>query len=165
MPEENITSPEKKISEVGAGQIEQAPATEQVAEKEKLPEQAPEKVAVQAGQVAAAPVQPSVPAPAVPPAPEKSQELIEIESILSEGLAPLYKELPENRKAEFKQKGEEAAQKIQGLLRAAKVKMHKIINVIINWLKMIPGVNKFFLEQESKIKTDKLLEYKKERGL
>jgi len=30
----------------------------------------------------------------------------------------------------------------------------------MNWLKLIPGVNKFFLEQEAKIKTDEVLKLK-----
>jgi len=30
----------------------------------------------------------------------------------------------------------------------------------LDWLKILPGVNKFFLEQEAKIKTDKILALK-----
>jgi len=34
-----------------------------------------------------------------------------------------------------------------------------IMELVYEWLRMIPKVNKFFLEQEAKIKTDKLLKY------
>ena len=39
--------------------------------------------------------------------------------------------------------------------------LFKIIDVIKKWLSIIPGINKFFLEQEAKIKTDKIMELKK----
>ena len=53
--------------------------------------------------------------------------------------------------------------KINELLSHAKVKVNKIIALIRDWLKLIPGINKFFLEQETKIKADNLLEYKAEK--
>jgi hypothetical protein len=37
------------------------------------------------------------------------------------------------------------------------VSTKKIFVLIRAWLKIIPGVNRFFLEQEAKIKTDKIL--------
>jgi hypothetical protein len=97
------------------------------------------------------------------PAPVKTEEQKKVESILSDGLAELYTELPENRREEFKQKGEEAASQIVILMQSAKVKVGKVVDLIKGWLSMIPGVNKFFLEQESKIKADRLLEYKKDQ--
>ena len=44
-----------------------------------------------------------------------------------------------------------------GLLGQVKVKIDQIVSVIRRWLMIIPGVNKFFIEQESKIKAQKLL--------
>ncbi|HMB26020.1 MAG TPA: hypothetical protein VKP03_01240 [Patescibacteria group bacterium] len=93
----------------------------------------------------------------------RAEELKDIEYILSEGLEDLYKSLPQNRREEFRQKGEKTAKAVQELLDKAKVKMSKVVKLITDWLKMIPGVNKFFLEQESKIKADKLLDYKKQK--
>ena len=49
------------------------------------------------------------------------------------------------------------------MLKAAKVQVDKVFDLIKNWLGLIPGVNKYFLRQESKIKTDKLLKLKKEK--
>jgi len=132
-------------------------SVEQAAEK-ALPDKAAETA-----RATAAPVIVTLPKVVSAPVPVKDPELVEIETILSEGLENLYKELPDNRRAEFKQKGEETASAIRALLSSAKVKVTKIVALIVKWLKMIPGVNKFFLEQESKIKADKLLEFKKEK--
>ncbi|MCD4705052.1 hypothetical protein K8R66_03170 [bacterium] len=82
----------------------------------------------------------------------------EVENIMEEGLEDLYINLPADKQLEFKIKGEETATNISKLLMKTKVKMKKIVNLIVDWLKIIPGVNKFFLKQSAKIKTDKLLE-------
>lgn len=81
----------------------------------------------------------------------------EIERALSNDLENLYFKMTPAQQIEFKAKGEEAARNIQILLQEVKIKVKKITNLIINWLKLIPGVNKYFLEQESKIKTDDIL--------
>ena len=60
----------------------------------------------------------------------------------------------------FKKKGEETAGKIKELLKSFKDKTKEIVKLIKSWLKMLPGVNKFFIEQEAKIKTDKILNIK-----
>ncbi|MFH1142503.1 MAG: hypothetical protein V1695_02210, partial [Candidatus Uhrbacteria bacterium] len=84
-------------------------------------------------------------------------------------LEDLYFQLPPNKQKEFKIKGEETAGLIKQMLYSTKVKGRKIVGWIKDWLKMIPGVNKFFLEQEAKIKTDQILllaeeEKKKQAG-
>jgi hypothetical protein len=91
---------------------------------------------------------------------EKTEEQIAIENIMSDGIAELYNELPENRRAEFKQKGELTAGKIELILNSAKVKFGKIVGLLKKWLSMLPGVNKYFLEQESKIKADQIVDLK-----
>ncbi len=88
---------------------------------------------------------------------EKSEVLKEIESILSEGMEESYQSLPDDLKKDFKQKGEETASKIEEIVNQARIMVHKIVDLIKNWLMIIPGVNKFFLEQETKIKTGKIL--------
>jgi hypothetical protein len=62
--------------------------------------------------------------------------------------------------ANFKKVGEETVVKINKLLLETKVKVNKIVALIRKWLKLIPGVNKFFLEQEVKIKADKIMRIK-----
>ncbi|PIS41984.1 MAG: hypothetical protein COT25_00160 [Candidatus Kerfeldbacteria bacterium CG08_land_8_20_14_0_20_42_7] len=87
----------------------------------------------------------------------KSEELIAIENILSEHLDSLYASLPDNQKPLFREKGEETAQKIDTLLKQAKVKVKQILELIITWLSIVPGINKFFIEQQAEIKMNKLI--------
>lgn len=99
--------------------------------------------------------------------PKKNKFEFEIEDVLQEDLQDLYLSMnPEQRKA-FKKKGEETISLIHQLVRAAHINTKKIFQLIRSWLHMIPGVNRFFLEQEAKIKTDKVLlvtEEEKRRG-
>ncbi|MCD4706040.1 hypothetical protein K8R61_03085, partial [bacterium] len=92
---------------------------------------------------------------------QKTADLVEIENILSQGMENIYDGLSPEKQSEFKKKGEETALKISLLLQKTKVKVKNIIKLIKDWLKIIPGINKFFLEQEAKIKADKLLNLKK----
>ena len=88
---------------------------------------------------------------------EKSGTLVKIEKILEEDLESFYFSMPPERQIMFKEKGEEAASKIEKMMEAGKSVARKILKLIRAWLKIIPGVNKFFLEQEAKIKTDKVV--------
>jgi len=93
----------------------------------------------------------------------KSQELVEIESILAENLDELYLQMTPQQQMAFKQQGEETANKVQKLLLEAKLKAREILNLIKDWLKLLPGINKFFLEQEAKIKTDRLINIREQK--
>ncbi len=84
----------------------------------------------------------------------------QIESILANGLADLYVKMPADKQQEFKLAGEQTARKINSLLDQAKIKIKEIIDLIRKWLLIIPGVNKFFLEQEAKIKADEIMRIK-----
>lgn len=79
-----------------------------------------------------------------------------VESILEEGLTEVYEELPERDRPAFKARGEEIADTIRVMMQTAKFSFKKVISLIREWLQMIPGVNRFFLEQEAKIKADQL---------
>ena len=85
---------------------------------------------------------------------------IRVEKILEEGLREAYEKMSPVAKQEFKIKGEETAEKIGQLLKKTHVQVKKIFALIFDWLKMIPGVNYFFLEQEAKIKADRILSLK-----
>lgn len=89
----------------------------------------------------------------------KDEVDLRVEQILSDGLNNLYADLPENAKPIFKAKGEETAAQIAVMVRTFKFEVSKVIRLIRNWLLTIPKVNRFFLEQEAKIKTDSLVEY------
>lgn len=80
-----------------------------------------------------------------------------IERILEEDLIPLYRELTPEQKIIFRTQGELTASKIEALLRETKVRVGEIIKLIMLWLSFLPGVNKFFIEQEAKLKADKIL--------
>ncbi|MDO8669391.1 MAG: hypothetical protein Q7K65_03810 [Candidatus Buchananbacteria bacterium] len=85
------------------------------------------------------------------------QRFKKIESILEEDLSEVYFNLNSQKQQEFRAKGEETAVKIFNLLAKPKVQIKKIISLIKDWLKIIPGINVFFLEQVVKIKADKII--------
>ncbi len=94
--------------------------------------------------------------------PVKRDEItISIEKVLEEGLGDSYQRLSPVAKQEFKIKGEEVALKIRELMLSTHIKAKKIFKLIFEWLKLLPGVNRFFLEQEAKIKTDRIVHIKK----
>lgn len=95
---------------------------------------------------------------------QKAQEILEIERIMEDDLEEAYQRMSPELKNKFKEKGEETATKISLLLQKARVKAKNILELLKDWLKMVPGINKFFLEQEAKIKTDKILGLKKNKN-
>jgi len=113
----------------------------QQSETHELPAQAPVST------------QPTMPLPIA----EEEKRVQEVEQILADGLQELYMSLPPAEQQKFKIEGEKAAREVVGLLGQVKVKIDQIISVIRHWLVSLPGVNKFFIEQEAKIKAQKLL--------
>lgn len=87
----------------------------------------------------------------------------EIERILEQDLKDAYKNLSPLQRQEFKIKGEILSFELRHMLRQTHVKFKKVFELIANWLKLLPGVNKFFLEQEAKIKADKIMHIKEEK--
>jgi hypothetical protein len=85
---------------------------------------------------------------------------VKVEKIMEEGLVDAFKELDPVERQEFKMKGEETALEIRQLLKSAHVKIKKIFKLLFGWLKMLPGINRFYLEQEAKIKADKIVSLK-----
>ena len=90
----------------------------------------------------------------------KDPTMLKVEKIMEEGLREAYEKMSPVAKQEFKIKGEETAEKIGQLLKKTHIQVKKIFTLIFEWLKIIPGVNYFFLEQEAKIKTDKIIALK-----
>jgi len=85
----------------------------------------------------------------------------QIENFLAKDLEEIYLGLPLNKQVEFRKTGEETARKINKLLEHTKINIGKIVVLIRKWLALIPGVNKFFLEQEAKIKADEIIKLRK----
>lgn len=87
----------------------------------------------------------------------KDELTIRIEKVMEENMTDVFRELSKVQQQEFKMKGEETAYKIRQALKKTHVKVKEIFRLLIEWLRMLPGINKFFLEQEAKIKADKIL--------
>lgn len=98
----------------------------------------------------------------LPPIPQVRDALVvRIEKIMEEHFADAYAALPEVKKQEFKLKGEETAYTIRQLLNKTRIKIKKVFHLILEWLLLLPGINRFYLEQEAKIKADKIMALKK----
>jgi hypothetical protein len=143
-----------------------------ITEKPSVPERSNERAFERLTEVAAPrptqriPVRQSVgsPRPVSSPlaAPAKSETLLRIEHVMEDRLQTVFREMPPDVKIEFKRKGEQTATEIEALMYKVKVQSKKIFHLLFAWLRMIPGVNQYFLEQEAKLKTDELLHMKAE---
>ncbi|EKE07118.1 MAG: hypothetical protein ACD_18C00179G0002 [uncultured bacterium] len=91
----------------------------------------------------------------------KDEITLRIEKVMEDGLEDAYKELTPLQQQEFKIKGEQTAWKIRQVLKKTHVKIKEIFKLLFEWLKFLPGINKFFLEQEAKIKADKIISLNK----
>jgi len=83
-----------------------------------------------------------------------------IEKILESGLEEIYLNLSPANQKRFKIEGEATIKEIDGLLAKTKINLGKIVDLIRKWLILVPGINKFFLEQEAKIKADEIIKLK-----
>ena len=86
----------------------------------------------------------------------KSITLRKIESILEDDLDDVYFRLDAAHQRLFKEEGERASRQIEAVLATGKSIAVKVLAIIKKWLQVIPGINKFFIEQEAKIKTDQI---------
>ncbi|MSR85160.1 hypothetical protein EXS71_01845 [Candidatus Uhrbacteria bacterium] len=133
-------------------------------QQETFLEMGPDGVSEVAADSSASPEQAEASAAsAVPVVVPKDDVTIEVEKILEQGLQQYFQTMPEPAQARFRQKGVEAADKIAGMVRSFHVTVKTVLRLIRDWLMTIPGVNKFFLEQEAKIKTDQIIELEQAR--
>jgi hypothetical protein len=139
---------------------ERGPVSPSSPEKEKVMERPTTEEKAKAKAPAPAPVA-VAPAPAMQMAngvpATKDPDLMKVERVLEDNLSDIFFKLPVDTRTQFKAKGEETATKINQLMESAKVKARTVLDLIRDWLKLIPGVNRFFLEQEAKIKTDRIV--------
>jgi hypothetical protein len=103
------------------------------------------------------PQAPPVAAPPIPAIESKDPYTVRIERVLEDNLVDAYLAMAPRQRAAFKLKGEEAAMTLRAMMESTKIQAKRVLKLIWEWLKMIPGVNRFFLEQEAKIKTDRIL--------
>jgi hypothetical protein len=107
-------------------------------------------------QLAAVPVAPTI---AVAP----DQVVVDVQKILEDGLEEAIVTMPEEAKQRFLQKGKEIGTIVADMVRRYKVEVKRVLHLLKDWLTTIPGVNRFFLEKEAKIKTDRILELERVR--
>ena len=146
-PVEIGEEPEQKI------EVEQVPA-----EQEARPQQEQEEPGG-----AAPPTVQQEPTTTTPQETTPDAFVSSIEATLAEGLTDAFNTMDEETQQRFKAKGEETAREIAPLLARAKVQVQKVVKLIQSWLRMIPQVNEYFLEKETKIKMDKLMALHEER--
>jgi len=150
--EEKLFNSEKLLDETA--QIQPQTEKEPEFEQEKTESS---QVSIEKAGLAPAPLNIKIPSLVSDSQAKEDKIFRDIEAILSEDMEEIYKNLPENLKEDFKNKGEETAKEIKNIISEAKIIVSKILILIKNWFLMVPGVNKFFLEQECKIKTEKIL--------
>ncbi len=147
--------------------VEQPTTPEQSVEQPTTPEQP-----IEQQQPVEQPTTPEQPvpqvAPVVPPTTAQnisSQEIIleGVENILSKGLDDVFLSMDQATQSTFKTRGEETAKEITTILQKAKFKVREIIDSIFKWLRIIPQVNKYYIEQEAKIKADAIMELHKNK--
>jgi hypothetical protein len=97
--------------------------------------------------------------PAAIAQPTKSKTIEKVEEVLAERLDKVYYNMDAAKQAEFKTQGEETARQINDMIINFRTQAKKVLDLIKKWLSLIPGVNKFFIEQESKIKTQKIMTF------
>ena len=81
---------------------------------------------------------------------------VQILSVLDENLEDAMSDMSPAKKEEFLAAKKELAGKIRSMLDEAVVQFAAILLLVRKWLAMIPRVQTYFLEQESKLKTDKI---------
>lgn len=100
----------------------------------------------------------SVAVKAAPVAPARAFDpvYLEVEHVLEEGLQSYYQTMNPKVQQLFKTRGEELANTLSDMVRSAHVQIAKVVDLIRRWLMLIPGVNRLFLEQEAKIRADRI---------
>lgn len=140
------------VPETGALQAaETAPEAAVPRDVTDVAEQAAEDATVEQERVQAAPT------PVVTAAPRKDPVLADVEHVLEDGMGETYAKLTPAAKQQFRSKGEVAAGRIRQMISRGHLKLKDVWKLIRDWLRVIPGASRFFVEQEAKIKTDRII--------
>jgi len=153
----------KETPEVSSEQMEETGQTEQEAQKERVIEEMqekevfarPEETIENAGRIIA--LEDEIQSPPG----TKSERLQDIEKEMSKDLEDVYKDLDSDTQKKVEKEGEEASREIEILIEESietgQDISKKAIKIVRDWMREIHGVNRYFLEQESKRKTDRIL--------
>lgn len=154
---------EQKNLDIPKNQFEKIPSFPQIKEVPSVPEKRPESSTEQLDKVSSAQVNQlgsvatSDASQNQSPSYDSEIILVKVEELLAKDMDHVFLSMDAATQLAFKQKGEETAQKINTLLKSTKIKFNEILNLIIDWLKIIPKVNRYYLEQEAKIKADAII--------
>lgn len=143
----NPGQPKFEVNPASPENTAEAGESGKILEQPKAPESSKESVPAAAPTTQAHVAQPVV----------KDEATLLVEKILEEDIASVYKQMPPKAQAKFKIEGERLTKELSEMIRTLKITAERVLSLITAWLKLIPGVNKFFLIQEAKIKTDKVL--------
>lgn len=99
----------------------------------------------------------TAPSPIAAPPPAKDPLLASVERTLEAGLQDAYLAMTPPERLRFRTAGERAAARIGAMLAGGHLKFKLIWKLIRDWLKTLPGASRFFVEQEAKIKTDRII--------
>ena len=146
----------KNLTEMEKLPLVEAPVTPE-AQGAQEPIVSPEREAKPETAEATPPAASAITAPQAPTVSLKPQQLQKIESVLEEDLKDLYAQMSQDQRRLFREEGERTARAIDTLVSTAKAAAKRILFLIQRWLRIIPGINRWFLEQEAKIKTDKIM--------
>ena len=156
------------------GEAREIPAAAPAPEKEKSPEApkdqesrketAPKDADVRVSAAETVPAAPKTAAARQSAASEtKDKYRVRVERALEQNLWDLYFALPQGAREKFKAEGETAAMALRDAIEGKRVRPNQVLRPILRWLKTIPKVNPYFLEQEAKIKTDMVMNLVNER--
>lgn len=75
----------------------------------------------------------------------------------------MYRSMSPQEQVQFRAKGEQVASGIEQMVATLTATTRRVLQLIREWLMLIPRVNKFFLEQESKLKTDEIMKLQRNK--
>jgi hypothetical protein len=152
---EGLQGPEQPVESVPTPEAAPSPEAEKTPETESSVGQEKGDTAEMSQEPAPQLQQQAAPIPVK----EQSRDplLIEVEGKLSDGLWDAYKSMHPAQRSKFKAEGERVAAYARDGIKAGKLAAEKLLDMIVNWLRMIPRVDRWFLVQDAKIKTDALM--------
>lgn len=159
-PAEEAQSGSAVSAEEAPLQAERAALEQATEQKDAFLERSHEQVPETSSVVAEAAPQAQV---AVVEAAPPDEVMTEVEKILEDGLGNFVETMPEDARQRFLAKGREVSTSIAVMVRSFKVELRSVIHLVREWLMTIPSVNRYFLEQEAKIKTDRIITLAKNR--
>lgn len=94
------------------------------------------------------------------PANPTTAQVQQVEEVMADGLGDAYAAMSPTEQQEFKRVGESTAAAIIEVLTSAKAQVQKVVTLILRWLRLIPNVNPYYLEQQARIKADAIINLK-----